>query len=150
MMTADQAYRRQAAQSVTPLHLVVALYEQLVADLRRALAAHQSGQIEARAHEIDHALVVLGYLQGTLDMDRGGEVAANLEQFYNLLRASLLRADPLTFPAVIDKQISNLLLLREAWAQLDAGLPPQIAHLPPQRVPSEEAPETVFIQDWKA
>jgi flagellar protein FliS len=149
-MNPGQAYRRLAAQSVSQLHLVVALYEQVIADLKRALAAHEHGQIEARTHEIDHALVVIGYLQGTLDLERGGDVARNLEQFYNLLRASLLRTNNRSFSTVMDKQISNLLMLRQAWAQLDAGgaqtTGPSSTHWVAPEVAGSESPS----QDWKA
>ena len=58
--------------------MVVLLYDQLIKDLRRAAA--KMNDIEARTRELDHALKVLGQLQGTLDLTQG-EVASNLDRF---------------------------------------------------------------------
>jgi flagellar protein FliS len=120
-MTAASSYRQAAVRAASPIHLVVVLYEQLLKDLRLALSAIERGDIPARTHEVDHALAVVAQLQGTLDMEQGGDVARNLEEFYNLLRLSLLVTDPTAATHVFPKQISNVLLLRQAWAQLESG-----------------------------
>ena len=120
-MNAGHAYRIQSAQNVSPVRLVVMLYEQLVSDLQAALSAHERGDIEARASHVDHALLVVGQLQGTLNMEQGGEVARNLDKFYDLLRFSLLATDFSSVPAVLRKQIANLLHLRDGWIQVDGA-----------------------------
>lgn len=152
-MTAASVYHQQEVRAESPIHMVVVLYEQLMKDLRGALAALQCGQIEQRSHEIDHALIVIGLLQGTLDMQQGGEVARNLDTFYNLLRLSLLVTDPAVAPEVFGKQIANLLVLREAWAQAESKSPVPSLAAPLQSPeatyphPTDSAPEP---QKWKA
>ena len=74
------------------MRLVILLYEQAIEDLRRALAAHVRGDIEGRTREIDHAILVLGHLQATLDKNEAGQVAANLERFYQQSVPDLLEA----------------------------------------------------------
>ncbi|HZQ23156.1 MAG TPA: flagellar export chaperone FliS [Terriglobales bacterium] len=129
-MDPSSAYREASAQSGNPVHLVVLAYEQLVRDLRRALTAWQDHDIEKRTHEIDHALVVLAQLQGTLDMELGGEVARNLERFYNGLRASLLQAQIDGATDILQKQIANILSLREAWLEVERATSPAGPHTP--------------------
>lgn len=99
-------YRQSAGHNATPVRLVVMLYEQLVHDLQRALAAMERNDIEARVREIDHALIVIGQLQGTLDHEQGPEVARNLDRFYDVLRASLLEAHIKVSAPILRKQIS--------------------------------------------
>src|SRR5262249_48991972 len=46
--------------------------------------------IEVRTKELTHVVEVIGYLQSILDFDKGGQVARNLSNFYNLMRAKLM------------------------------------------------------------
>ena len=85
-MDAIQAYRESGLTADDPVYLIVLLHDQLLRDLHRALDAFEKQDVPRRSNEIDHALLVLGQLQGTLNLESGGEVALNLETFYNLTR----------------------------------------------------------------
>jgi flagellar secretion chaperone FliS len=85
-----RTYRESAVRGATPLGLVVILYDEIVRSIRKAQRAFESGQIEARAKELTHAVEVIGYLQSVLDFEKGGQVARNLSNFYNLMRAKLM------------------------------------------------------------
>lgn len=145
-MNPSFAYRASAVSGCTPVGLVVLLYEQLIEDLRAAVAAMLARDVEKRSHELDHALRVVGQLQGTLNMEAGGEAAHNLDRFYNLLRASLLQAQLQVSPEVLGRQIAHLLDLREAWIAVErttAGNGP-----PPSSHPSVPKTEGNRITDW--
>jgi flagellar secretion chaperone FliS len=118
-LDARSAYRQSTGQSASPLRLVVLLYEQLVEDVRRALGAMDQGDAAGVAFNIGHALEVVGQLQGRLDMNHGGEVAENLERFYNLLRYNLLQAQMRSSKNILQRQLENLLTLREAWLEVE-------------------------------
>lgn len=116
---AKAAYRQTAGGTANSVRIVVLLYEQLVEDVRRALKAAEQRDAEICTLEIDHALEVINHLQGRLDMERGGDVARNLECFYDLLRVSLLQANIQSSCEVLRKQLDNLLTLREAWLEVE-------------------------------
>jgi flagellar protein FliS len=118
-MDARSSYREAFAQGARPLQLVILLYEQGIEDLHRALAALQRGDIETRTRQINHALVVIGHLQGSLDMEQGAQVARNLQKFYQLLRDSLVQAQRKQSVTILQEQISHLMLLREAWIEVE-------------------------------
>ena len=126
---ASSAYRRSDGHSASPVRLVIMLYEQLVKDLQRAIAAIEKKDITQRSNELDHALRVVGQLQGTLDVEEGGEVAKNLNRYYHNLRASLFDAQVRVSPDILSKQIQILLELREAWVQVERS----------QQAPAEQA-----------
>lgn len=130
-MDPASAYRRTAGHSASPVHLVVMLYEQIVKDLGRAITALDNHDIPGRTREIDHALRVVGQLQGTLDMERGGDVARDLEGFYFMLRTRILDAQICASAEILRQQIAHLLLLRGAWTEVDQALANATA--PPQR-----------------
>jgi len=128
------------------------LYEQVVHDLQCALDALGRNDIEQRTRQIDHALAVVGQLHGTLNFESGGEVAVNLERYYNLLRATLFEAQIRGSGKIIQDQITNLLSLREAWIDVEkaalAGAAPALAALRATRE-QESSAETV-ASNWNA
>ena len=74
-MNPQLSYRETAVRGASPIRLIILLYEQVIEDLRRALAALEQGDIEKRTREINHAILVIGHLQATLDKEQGGQVA---------------------------------------------------------------------------
>ena len=123
-MNPGLTYRAAAVAGASPVRLVVLLYEQAMEDLRRALAALHHGDVEGRTLGINHALVVIGHLQGTVDKEQGGQVAVNLERFYQQLRAGLLEAQGTQSAEVLERQISHLREVHEAWCEVEKSLAP--------------------------
>jgi flagellar protein FliS len=121
-MDAIQAYRESEITGDNPVHLVVLLYDQLLRDLHRALDAFAKQDTPRRCQELDHALVVLAQLQGTLNLESGGDVAQNLDHFYHLVRDNLLRASLEVSPELLEKQRRQVLAVREAWLEVERQL----------------------------
>lgn len=122
MKDAQTIYREAALRGATPVGLVVLLYEQAVQDLQRALTAIGQNNIPQRTREINHAIAILGQLNGTLDMEKGGQVARNLRHFYERAKNNLVLAQAQVSPEIIRGQITDLLELREAWCEVNRSL----------------------------
>jgi len=116
------SYREAAVAGASPVRLVILLYEQAIEDLRRALASHGRGDIEGRTRELNHAIVVIGHLQATLDYEQGGKVAENLVRFYDQVRAGLVEAQCQQSAARIEQQIAHLMQVRDAWCAVEKDL----------------------------
>jgi len=101
------------------VRLVVLLYEQAIADLGVALAAQQCGDIEERTRGINHAILVLGHLEASLNNEHGGAVAWNLKRFYQQVRAGLIDAQCRQSAGAIQQQISLLMIVHEAWCEVE-------------------------------
>jgi len=166
---ADELYARVLAEKVAageaadrmPIDLVLAVAcstgnpdaiaiarSELAPDLRRALAAMQRNDIEARTREINHALQVIGQLQGTLDREEGGEVAAALDRFYDQVRAGLVEAQFQQSAAALEEQISYLMIVHEAWCEADRSTA-AAAHQPAaSQPPAEDEPRS--FAEWNA
>ena len=114
-----------AARGATPVGQIVALYDTILRDFARALAAQQAGNIEARVLELNHALLVIGHLQSILNHEHGGEAAKHFERFYHITRGMILevnfRPTPEAFEKLIDKKTA---VQRVAPSQLDQLLHP--------------------------
>jgi flagellar secretion chaperone FliS len=134
-MDARFSYREAAVRGASPVRLVICLYEQAIEDLRRAVIALDKGDVATRTRNINHALVVIAQLQGSLDMERGGDVARNLQRFYNTLRTGLGDAQARQSARILQQQISQLVVVYEAWQEVErisAGPPTQ----PTEQVPA--------------
>jgi flagellar protein FliS len=144
------AYRENTARRSTPVGRVVLLYEQLIQDVGQAIAAVKNQQVELRTNAIDHALLVLAMLQGSLDLDHGGEVARNLDRFYGLVRSRLLDAQIEASDRILEEQRALLLSLRAAWLEVEKAedQSSQAAQAPKRPVP--EPNDAVSRNNWRA
>jgi flagellar protein FliS len=109
------AYRQRAVEGASPVGLVVLLYGTIVASLLRAQQACQENNTEKRVAELNHALTVIGQLQGTLDFERGGQVAVQLDRFYTVMRARVLQASIQNSKTILEELVRHFTSLKEAW-----------------------------------
>jgi len=115
----QKSYREAAVRGASPVRLIILLYEQLMEDLRQALAALERRDVEARTREINHAILVIGHLQDSLDRERGGKVAENLQHFYDQMRVGLAEAHARQSARLLEQRLANILQVHEAWCQVE-------------------------------
>jgi len=113
------SYQQASANGASPVGQVIALYDTILRDFGRALAALKAGDIENRVLELNHAIVVIGYLQYVLDHERGGEPAKAFAQFYSVMRGMIVEANFKATPESIEELIELFSGVRQAWYQLE-------------------------------
>ena len=82
----------------------------------------EAGNIELRTAKVKHGLLALQQLEGTLNMDAGGELATNMSRFYSMMRGQMLKAQIRQDAAVLRELIQLLFSVREAWVELSNRL----------------------------
>jgi flagellar protein FliS len=139
----ELSYRKSAIEGASSIGLIIALFDTLAGDLRRAAAAIRKNDIEKRCKELDHASLVLGQLASWVDMDKGGDSAQTLSRFYAILRATMMEASITQSATVLDAQIDTILQVRSAWQKLDNAPqgPPEPPALAAQTTTSSPMPE---------
>ena len=120
---AEMAYRKTAVEGASSIGLTIALYDTLAGDLRRAADAMRAGNIELRCRELNHALIVLGYLESWVDLANGKELAGSLTGFYKYLRAKMMEGQLKQSAEIIDEQMKLVLEVRGSWQHLDQDGP---------------------------
>ncbi len=118
-MNAASEYRKRAVETASPVGLVVLLYGGVVTALMRAVAAVEANNVEKRVAELNRALNILSELQGTLNFEKGGEVARHLEKFYMVMRSQVLEASIKNSKPLLLELIAHVGSLKEAWEQVD-------------------------------
>jgi flagellar protein FliS len=114
---AAQAYRRVESESRSPLELVVMLYDGALRFLTEAGAAAARGDIRARSHAVSRVLAIVAELQNTLDVEKGGPVADQLDDLYTYITSRLLDVALKADFTAIDEAHQLLTPIRDAWAQ---------------------------------
>jgi flagellar protein FliS len=147
--TGRDAYLEGRILSADPLELVRILYHgcsDAVRDARRRL---EEGDIAGRSRAITKAYEILAELLGSIDRERGGEIAGRLAQLYDYMQARLIEANCRQEDAPLAEVVSLLATLGEAWdgiAQPSPRSEPPSAGLWAQPAPAE--PEAAASHAW--
>jgi len=135
------AYHQSAAFGASAVGQVVALYDTILRDCHRGMAAIEAGKIEDRVNATNHALIVIGELQGVLDFERGGDVARILDSFYNVTRAMIMQASITCSREKLQEVIGMFTRLRAAWSQVERTVKPSE---PTKRIRISSRPQPVI------
>lgn len=119
MTRTDLEYRRTAAEGTNGFGVLIALYDTLAGDLRRAAESEQLNDIEKRNLEVNHALLVVGHLEDWVARGSDGELSQQLVAFYASLRRKLIEAQATRSAQVLEQQMALVLDLRELWQKID-------------------------------
>jgi flagellar secretion chaperone FliS len=116
-----QAYRENAVLSASPEQLVVMLYDGARRFLRQAVAAMQEREVERAHNKLRRAEMIIAHLDGVLDYEEGGVIAAQLHPIYQYCLAHLGRGRMDQDPDKLEDVSGLLGELRESWAQIAHG-----------------------------
>lgn len=111
-------YREMEIRTATPEMVIVKLYEGALRFIRAARAHQEAGHIAGRATSIAKALAIVNELQHSLNLERGGEIAHNLDALYFFVTDRLLEANLRGTVAPLDVATSILSTLNEAWVEI--------------------------------
>jgi flagellar protein FliS len=149
----ELSYRKTAAEGASGFGLLIALYDTLAGDLRRAADAQRKNDIRKRCQEIDHALIVIGYLEDWIDREGGGELAQQLVVFYATMRARLIEAQAKQSAEMLEQQMAKVVAIRGTWQDLElrASSALGVPASGPQKYPSaSESPDEHHVSSWSA
>jgi len=112
------AYKENTITTQPRGHLIVMLYEGAVKFLNQAIDqidAGDEGNIADRAEYITKATNIINELNAILDVDTGGEIAADLRRLYQFMIRHLMQANIRNDTRMIREVIDLLEDLNEGW-----------------------------------
>ena len=118
--TSAAAYRQTTVMTASPAQLVVMLYDGAGRFLAQAAAAMRVQQPAAATARLRRAQDILLELLGTLDHERGGEIAVQLQTLYAFCLDELVTATTTQDADQVDAVAGLLAELRGSWAELAA------------------------------
>jgi flagellar secretion chaperone FliS len=113
----NTTYQEIAVQTSSPTKLVVMLYEGVIRFLQQSISAIESNDLDTKRQAVDRAVAVIQHLQNTLDMDRGGQVAAELDRLYSYIHSRILEGSTKLQIVAFEEAIKLLTLLLSGWEE---------------------------------
>ncbi|MDY0205737.1 MAG: flagellar export chaperone FliS [Pseudomonas sp.] len=123
-MTAMRQYQSVNTQaqaiSADPHRLIQMLIEGGLTRLAQARGAMQRDQIALKGELIGKAIAIVGGLRQGLDVEKGGELATNLDSLYEYMTTRLMEANLKNDPAIIEEVSELLREVKSGWDAIAA------------------------------
>lgn len=112
-------YRKSTVSSASPLQLVIMLYDGALRFMEAGKHAMLKRDVYVQNDNLTKAQRIVSELMSTLDLAKGGEVAANLFSIYTYVYDQLVEANIADTPGLVDECVTIMSELRESWVALE-------------------------------
>ena len=109
------SYGRIANSETNPIKQIVMLYDGAIKFLNLTAADIEAKDLIAKAEHSTRALDIISHLQNTLDFEKGGKVAIDLDNLYRAVTVLVLRASAELNAPLMRRASATLIPVREAW-----------------------------------
>ena len=153
--TATQ-YQRAQIETASPTRLVIMLHEGAIRFCQIALDAMAQKDLHTQHVNLLKAQRIVSQLLGTLNRDRGGDIAENLFRVYPHMLELLVEANLRDLPQPVQTVQAMLRDLRDSWLEVERVInggdasPPQGAASPRQASPPAKITNTPRLGDRNA
>ncbi len=135
MYSAIQQYRTVETQSgvyaADPHRLIQMLLQGAMDKIALAKGFMERGDVAEKGRHISRAISIVDGLRASLDKDKGGEIATNLESLYDYMERRLLMANLKNDLDALSEVADLLRDLKEAWDGIGQQVKPD--EQPPAR-----------------
>lgn len=98
-----------------PHRLIQMLLEGGLQRIAQAKGAMEYGNIALKGELIGKAMGIIGGLREAVDTEKGGEIAANLDNLYAFMQQRLSQANLKNDPSMLDDVAKLLREIKEGW-----------------------------------
>lgn len=117
-LAAAKTYQRQAILTASPEKIVKLLYDGAVRFLERSrtgLADPSTARSAMVGESLGRSLAIISELRTSLDHEKGGEIATNLDSLYEYCTDQLTRANVDRTPEGVENALRVLRTVKEGW-----------------------------------
>ncbi|ADC90068.1 flagellar protein FliS [Thermocrinis albus DSM 14484] len=120
-------YLENMVMGANPIRRIILLYDRAIRSLEEAVEifgrSSVSEEERKRAHEaLGKVTQIVSYLDATLDIEKGGDIAKNLHHIYQLLLDNLTLVALTERADILEKWVRILLDLREGWEEAERSI----------------------------
>lgn len=108
-------YKRSNIETAGRLDLIIMCYERAIQLLGQTKDHVREKESAKKALKVKKVLDIIAELQNSLDMEKGGQIARNLDSLYSYMTKRLLVGDIRRDETAYDETIRILSELNEAW-----------------------------------
>jgi flagellar protein FliS len=100
------------------VQLIQMLFDGLIDSLAAAEGQIERKEIQAKGESLSRAMRIVLGLQGSLDLEKGGEIAANLADLYDYCTRRLMHANLKNDVEAVQEVKRLISEIRDAWSQV--------------------------------
>lgn len=123
-MTAMRQYQSVNTQAqaieADPHRLIEMLLEGGLTRLAQARGAMQRNQVALKGELLGKAIDIIGGLRQALDVEKGGELAENLDRLYEYMTTRLMEANLKNDTAIVEEVSELLREVKSGWGAIAA------------------------------
>lgn len=113
-----QGYRRTNVTTASPKRLVLMCYEGAIDQLKMTKQMMAEKDYEGKVKAITKSQDIIKELLCSLDYEKGGDIATNLDSLYNYMLRRIIHADVKSDQNAIDEVVGMLSELKSAWEEI--------------------------------
>ena len=126
MHKAVQQYNRvgisSSVEAASPHRLIEMLMDGALEKIAFAKGFMERGNISEKGGHISWAISIVDGLRASLDLEKGGEIAQNLDDLYDYMTRRLARANVENNPDILDEVSSLMASVKNSWQQVPSNL----------------------------
>jgi flagellar protein FliS len=115
---AARGYQSANVTTADRLRIIILCYEGCIANAARAAEEMKRGNVAEKGVHLGKATAIVAELMSSLDKERGGEIAEQLEALYRFVMQSFLQANLKKDPGLIEGALRVLRELKDGWVAL--------------------------------
>ena len=123
MSFAALRYQSARVDTVSPVSVVVSLYEGAMRFLREAIVHDRAHHLGRRGVALSRAHAIVTELRVTLDHDRAPEISAQLEGLYDFVLGRISEATQKGDATLVEPALTVLASLHTAWLEIAKKAP---------------------------
>jgi flagellar secretion chaperone FliS len=112
------AYQKTQVTTASNKHILVMLYEGAIKFVKLARTKMIAKDVAEKGKYISKTLAILSELMNTLDHEKGGQLAVDLENLYSFMIDKLIEGNIKNDPACLESVEKILLTLHVAWVDV--------------------------------
>jgi len=113
---------QSGASYATPHRLIAMLLEGALEKISSAKGYMQRNEIANKGNYISWAISIIEGLRLSLDNEKGGELAENLDSLYEYMERRLVEANAKNDSQMLDEVTELLTTIKSAWTQIPSEL----------------------------
>jgi flagellar protein FliS len=114
----SSVYKEISVNTASGSKLVVMLYEGAIRFLKQSQEDIRTKDFAKKSQSIDRAVAIIQHLQGTLDMDKGGTIAFDLDRLYTYVNSRILEGSTKLDIRALEEAIHLLTTLLSGWEEI--------------------------------
>lgn len=113
----------QAVSGADPHRLIVMLMQGVIEKVAAAKGYLQQGNRAEKAQQISWAISILDGLRMSLDKEKGGEIAQNLDDLYGYMEEQLFKANVKDDADILEEVSSLMKTILSGWMEIAPAKP---------------------------